>query len=99
MLFDFHTHAFPDAIAPRAMETLSYAAGGLKPQTDGTVTSLKEQLHRDGVDMAVVLSIATNPNQQKKVNAPSKQSLSSDSDSTNANELAHIFFLAWKLLQ
>ena len=38
-------------------------------------------------------------NQQKKVNAPSKQSLSSDSDSTNANELAHIFFLAWKLLQ
>lgn len=68
MLFDFHTHAFPDAIAPRAMETLSYAAGGLKPQTDGTVTSLKEQLHRDGVDMAVVLSIATNPNQQKKVN-------------------------------
>lgn len=68
MIIDFHTHAFPDAIAPRAMGTLSYASGGLKPQTEGTVTSLKEQLHKDGVDMAVVLSIATNPAQQKKVN-------------------------------
>ena len=68
MLIDFHTHAFPDAIAERAMGTLSYAAGGLKPQTEGTVSSLKEQLKKDGVDMAVVLSIATNPAQQKKVN-------------------------------
>lgn len=68
MLIDFHTHAFPDAIAARAMETLSHAAGGLKPQTEGTVASLKEQLTKDGVDMAVVLSIATNPAQQKKVN-------------------------------
>lgn len=68
MVIDFHTHAFPDAIAPRAMQTLSYAAGGLKPQTEGTVDSLKEQLQTDGVDMAVVLSIATNPTQQKKVN-------------------------------
>jgi len=68
MLIDFHTHAFPDAIAPRAMETLSYAAGGLKPQTEGTLSSLKERMDTDGVDMAVVLSIATNPAQQKKVN-------------------------------
>ena len=50
------------------MQTLSYAAGGLKPQTEGTVSSLKEQLKKDGVDMAVVLSIATNPTQQRKVN-------------------------------
>lgn len=68
MTIDFHTHAFPDHIAPRAMQTLSYAAGGLKPQTEGTVASLKEQLRRDGVDMAVVLSIATKPGQQGKVN-------------------------------
>ena len=68
MLIDFHTHAFPEQIAPRALQTLSYAAGGLKPQTEGTVVSLKEQLKKDGVDLAVVLSIATNPGQQKKVN-------------------------------
>ena len=68
MLIDFHTHAFPDQIAPRAIEKLSYDSGGLLPQTDGTLASLKEQLHRDGADMAVVLSIATNPTQQSKVN-------------------------------
>ena len=68
MLIDFHTHAFPDALAPRAMQNLSYAAGGLKPQTDGTAASLKERMKQDGVDMAVVLSIATNPTQQTKVN-------------------------------
>ena len=68
MLFDFHTHAFPEAIAPRAMQNLSYAAGGLKPQTEGTAASLKERMQCDGVDMAVVLSIATNPAQQTKVN-------------------------------
>lgn len=68
VLIDFHTHAFPDGVAPKAMERLSYAAGGLKPQTDGTVASLKNRLLTDGVDMAVLLSIATNPMQQKKVN-------------------------------
>ena len=68
MLIDFHSHAFPDAIAPRAMETLSHASGGLRPQTDGTAQSLKEQMARDGVDLSVVLSIATNPRQQTKVN-------------------------------
>lgn len=68
MLIDFHTHAFPEAIAPRAMQNLSYAAGGLKPQTEGTAASLKQRMQCDGVDMAVVLSIATNPAQQTKVN-------------------------------
>ena len=68
MIIDFHTHAFPDPIAPRAMQALSFAAGGLKPQTEGTVSSLKEQLKGDDVHLGVVLSIATNPAQQKKVN-------------------------------
>ncbi len=68
MLIDFHTHAFPDKIAPRAMQTLSHAAGGLRPQTEGTVQSLKAEMEKDGVDLSVVLSIATNPQQQSKVN-------------------------------
>lgn len=68
MLIDFHTHAFPDKIAPRAMTTLSHASGGLRPQTDGTAASLKAEMERDGVDLSVVLSIATNPQQQRKVN-------------------------------
>lgn len=68
MLIDFHTHAFPEKIADRAIKKLSYDAGGLKPQSDGTVSSLMEQMKRDGVDVSVVLSIATNPAQQSKVN-------------------------------
>ena len=68
MLIDFHTHAFPEKLASRAIASLSYEAGGLAPQTDGTVASLKEQMRLDGVDISVVHSIATNPRQQHKVN-------------------------------
>lgn len=68
MLIDFHTHAFPEKIAGRAVGKLAYDAGGLRPQTDGTLESLKREMERDGVDLAVVHSIATNPHQQHKVN-------------------------------
>lgn len=68
MLIDFHTHAFPDKISKKAIDKLSFASGGLIPQTDGTVTSLKHEMARDGVDISVVLSIATNPAQQTNVN-------------------------------
>ena len=68
MLIDFHTHAFPEAIASRAVRKLALDAGGLDPQTDGTVASLKQQMNVDGVDISVVHSIATNPRQQGKVN-------------------------------
>ncbi len=68
MLIDFHTHAFPDKIASAAMDKLSHASGGLKPRTNGTLSSLKEEMAKDGVDISVVQSIATNPHQQASVN-------------------------------
>ena len=68
MVIDFHTHAFPDKIAGGAMDKLSFASGGLKPQTNGTIAGLKEQMQSDGVDISVVQSIATNPGQQENVN-------------------------------
>lgn len=68
MLIDFHTHAFPERIAARAVGKLSHDAGGLAPQTDGTLVSLKEQMKLDGVDISVVHSIATSPKQQTNVN-------------------------------
>lgn len=68
MLIDFHTHAFPEKIAQRAVTKLARDAGGLTPQTDGTLASLKEQMRADGVDISVVHSIATNPKQQTNVN-------------------------------
>ncbi len=68
MLIDFHTHAFPERIAARTIEKLTCASGGLVPQTNGTLSSLKEEMRKDGVDISVVLSIATNPKQQTNVN-------------------------------
>lgn len=68
MLIDFHTHAFPEKIASRAINTLAHSAGGLYPQTDGSLTSLKAEMKKDGVDISVVQSIATNPAQQTNVN-------------------------------
>lgn len=68
MLIDFHTHAFPDKIAARAMDKLSYDSGGLCPQTNGTLDDLKIQMKKDGVNISVVQSIATNPGQQENVN-------------------------------
>ena len=68
MLIDFHTHAFPDKIAQKAIDKLSFASGGLKPQSEGTISSLKSEMAKDGVDISVVHSIATNPAQQTNVN-------------------------------
>lgn len=68
MLIDFHTHAFPDKIAARAVQSLSENGGGLMPHTDGTVVQLQRVLKEEGVDIGVVHSIATTPKQQQKVN-------------------------------
>lgn len=68
MLIDFHTHVFPDKIAQRAVEKLSFVSGGLKYHTDGTADGLKKSMSEGNVDISVVLSIATNASQQKNVN-------------------------------
>lgn len=67
-LIDFHTHAFPEKIAARAVSKLAYASGGLEPQTDGTLAGLRAAMQKEGVDLSVVLAIATNPHQQTAVN-------------------------------
>ena len=64
----FHTHCFPEKIAKNTIEKLSFVSGGLIPQTDGTKDSLLYLMSKDGVDKSVALSIATNANQQTKVN-------------------------------
>lgn len=64
---DFHTHCFPDKLAERALNALG-ARSGLVPASDGTVDGLINQMDAGGVDIAVILSIATNARQQKSVN-------------------------------
>jgi len=68
MLIDCHTHCFPEKIAEKAIAKLSFASGGLKNNTDGTLTGLKKSMAEGNVDISVVLNIATNEKQQKSVN-------------------------------
>lgn len=69
-IIDFHTHAFPDALAPRAVAqlTINAAASGYTPLTDGTVAGLVASMDKAGIARSVVCNIATNPRQMKKVN-------------------------------
>lgn len=68
MIIDFHTHAFPEKIAAKALAALSVKAGNLVPFHDGTVGSLEAYVKKSGADKAVLLNIATTPQQQKNVN-------------------------------
>lgn len=77
MYIDFHTHAFADAIAQKAIARLE-AVSGFKAQTDGTVAGLKKILKEDNIDKAVYLPIATKPSQQEVINNLSAE-MNSDS--------------------
>ncbi len=69
-VIDFHTHAFPDALAPRAIAQLAAnaAASGYVPHTDGTLSGLLASMDAAGISRSVVCNIATNPRQMTKVN-------------------------------
>ncbi len=72
MRIDFHTHCFPDALAPRAMASLEKdcaADAAIYPHTDGTAADAKALLSRAGIDRAVVCNIATNAKQETNVNS------------------------------
>lgn len=68
MIIDFHVHAFPDVLAKKALPLLSKCSGGIEPHYDATIGGLEHYLSDNDVDCAVVLNIATNPHQEKKVN-------------------------------
>lgn len=57
-IIDFHAHAFPDNVAPKAMEALQSECEA-KAVLDGTLASLLDSMDRAGVDIAVLSSIAT----------------------------------------
>lgn len=79
MLIDFHTHLFPDKIANRAIEALKNGiinARGtllLEPQTDGTLKGVLKLMDKCGVDMSIVMPIATSPAQHTTINSFAKE--------------------------
>jgi predicted TIM-barrel fold metal-dependent hydrolase len=62
-IIDFHTHAFPEALAPRAMKALLAEAPGIKAYLDGTVADLLRSMDKAGIEKSVVCCIATKPEQ------------------------------------
>jgi len=69
MIIDFHTHVFPDNLAPKAMAELSSCwKSSYKPAHDGTVAGLIKSMDGGNIDIAVVQPVVTKPSQFKKVN-------------------------------
>lgn len=67
MVIDFHTHTFPDAMAPKTIAGLE-KAGGIQAHTDGTLGGLRESMRRAGIDWSVVLPVVTKPHQFHTIN-------------------------------
>lgn len=62
MLIDFHVHAFSEKIVARTMEKLTHSCK-LIPETDGTLKNTLEVMDKYGVDICVIMNIATKPSQ------------------------------------
>ena len=61
---DFHTHNFPDSLAPRALESMMGRLKGCRvPVGDGTLSRQLADMDNAGIDRSVVCPIATRPSQ------------------------------------
>lgn len=74
MLIDFHVHVFPEKMALRTLkgmqDNVKEISGFEQPIFfDGTVNDLKRRMAAAGVDLSVVLPIATKPKQFDTINA------------------------------
>jgi hypothetical protein len=66
-IIDVHTHAWPDAVAEKAVSGLM-TEGMLTPCYDGTVAGLLADMDRCGVDASIIQPVATKPNQVASIN-------------------------------
>lgn len=70
-IIDVHTHAFTDALAPKAIPSIVAVAttgGGVTAHYDGTIDGLIAAMDRAGVDRSVVAPVATKPSQVTTIN-------------------------------
>jgi predicted TIM-barrel fold metal-dependent hydrolase len=71
-IIDFHTHAFPDSIAEKAMAALKQE-GDIKAHLDGRIASLISSMDKNGIEKSLVCSIATKPSQFEPILSWSKK--------------------------
>ncbi|MBI5633223.1 MAG: amidohydrolase family protein [Nitrospirae bacterium] len=75
-IIDFHTHAFPDALAERAVQVLLEEGRkkfDVKAYLDGKISSLLASMDQNGIEKSVICSIATKPSQFDPIMKWSKQ--------------------------
>ena len=69
MIIDFHTHIFPDALAPKGLETLNKNSNNqFTPVTDMTKHGLLKIMDLWGIDISVVQPVITKQSQLEKIN-------------------------------
>ncbi len=79
MLIDFHTHAFPDGLAERAIRSLQdgVTESGLDFDNtayyNGTADGLLKQMDECGVDISVLLPVSTKSSQSEGINRWTKE--------------------------
>lgn len=67
MIIDFHTHIFPDKIAPKTIAYLS-EKGNTKAYGEGTLSSIKTDMKKNGIDRCAILPVATAARQVDSIN-------------------------------
>ena len=69
-IIDIHTHAFPETVAGKAIETLETASvkHGITACGDGTLQSLRGSMERAGIGLSVVQPVATTAEQVESIN-------------------------------
>ena len=69
MVIDFHTHVFPDELAPKAIRALTEGIENIYPPvSDGTVGGLLRNMDDWRIDMSVILPVVTKQSQMRKAN-------------------------------
>lgn len=76
MVIDFHTHIFPDSLAKKALEKLTMNLRSQEPDsdpnapyTDATAAGLAASAKAAGIDICVVMPIATSPKPSGTLNS------------------------------
>lgn len=62
-IIDFHTHAFPDSLAPKAITALEAETDDVHACLNGTIGALLESMDRANIMTSVIANIATKPGQ------------------------------------
>lgn len=69
MVIDFHTHIFPDELAPRALDSMRACTSTSRFGADGTLAGLLESMDHAGIDRSITLPVASRPDQLSTINA------------------------------